>query len=107
MLYMIAQTVLVVPKMFDATPEHLQWLVFFISAGLLFTGCAAIDNKDDLKYHYTGAVVSCLASAAWLVVVQPFLLFVPLIAMCSGGWERIQWCGEIGLIVAVYIQLII
>lgn len=107
MLYMIAQTVLVVPKMFDATPEHLQWIVFFVAAGLLVTGCAAIDNKDDLKCHYAGAVVSCLASVAWLAFMQPFLLFVPLIAICSGGSERIQWCGEIGLIVAVYMQLIL
>lgn len=51
MLYMVVQTFLVVPKMFDATPESWQWLVFFIAIGLLITGGAAIDNKDDLKYH--------------------------------------------------------
>ena len=107
MLYMVAQTFLVVPKMFDATPESWQWLVFFIAVGLLITGGAAIDNKDDLKYHQAGAIIASVFSIVWLAIVNPVLLAIPLIAVCSGGYNRLQWCGEIGIIVAVYMCLVI
>lgn len=107
MLYMWLQTVLVIPNMFDATPEHLQWIVFFIATGLVLTGGAAIDNKDDLKYHYAGAIVSCTFSLVWITIVNPVMLFIPLIAVVSGGYDRIQWYGEIGIITAVYIQLLL
>lgn len=107
MLYMLAQTMLIVPKMFDATPESYQWMVFFIAAGLLITSIAAIDNKDDLKYHYAGAVVACTVSVIWLAIVNPHMLFIPLVATFSGGLNRLQWCGEISIMVAVYITLLI
>ena len=107
MLYMWTQTVLVVPGMFDATPEHLQWIIFFVAAGLALTGGAAIDNRDDLRYHCAGAVVACVATVAWLAIVEPILLLIPALAICAGGYDRLQWCGEIGLIIAVYIQLIL
>lgn len=106
-LYMWIQTILIVPLMFDATPDNIQWLVFFIAAGLLVTGGAAIDNKDDLKFHYAGAAISCLFSIIWLAIINPCLLFIPLIAVISGGYGRIQWWGEIGIIIAVYIQLLL
>lgn len=107
MLYMVAQTFLVVPRMFDTTPDMYQWIILFIAGGLLVTGCAAIDNKDDLKYHYIGAAISCVATVIWLALVNPVMLFIPVIAICSGGYNRIQWSGEIGIIVAVYTQLIL
>ena len=107
MLYIWTQTVLIVPGMFDVTSHNFQWIVFFIAAGLAITGGAAIDNKDDLKYHCAGAVVSCLFTIMWLALINPVMLFVPLIAVVSAGYDRIQWCGEIGLIVAIYIQLLI
>lgn len=107
MLYIWTQTVLIVPKMFDITPSNIQWIVFFIAVGLAVTGGAAIDNKDDLKCHCAGAIVSCLFTVIWLTIVNPVMLFIPLIAVVSGGYDRIQWCGEIGLIVAIYIQLLI
>lgn len=107
MLYMITQTFLVVPKMFDITPESYQWIVFFIASGLLLTGCAAIDKKDDLKYHYAGAIVACVTAVAWLAILNPFLLFIPLIVTLTSGYDRMQWGGEIGIIIAVYMQLVL
>lgn len=107
MLYMWAQVILVTPSMFDTTPDQFRWIVFFIVVGLTLTGGAAMDNKDDLKYHYAGAAISCLTTVVWLAIVNPIMLFIPVIAMCSGGYNRIQWCGELGIIVAVYIQLLI
>ena len=105
MLYIWTQAVLVAPAMFDSTPENLQWITFLTLAGLGITGAAAIDNKDDLKYHYIGAAISCLCSVIWLCIVNPILLIIPIIAVCAGGLNRIQWCGEIGIIAAVYLQL--
>lgn len=107
MLYMWTQAILIIPNMFDKTPTNIQWLVFFIAAGLTIIGGAAIDNKDDLKCHYAGAVVSCLCSIIWLAIINPILLFIPLIAVCSAGYDRIQWWGEVGIMIAVYTALLI
>lgn len=107
MLYMLVQTFLVIPVMFDSTPKHLQWIVFFVASGLLVTGGAAIDNKDDLKYHFAGAVVASIFSLVWLAIINPVLLFIPLVAVCAGGYNRLQWCGEIGIIIAIYTQLVL
>ena len=107
MLYMWTQTLLVIPRMFDITPDNLRWIVFFIATGLVVTGGAAIDNKDDLKCHYAGAVLCCGFSIIWLAIMNPIMLFILVIALTAGGYSRMQWCGEIGIIVAIYMQLIL
>lgn len=105
--YIVAETFLILPYMFEITLDWLRWMVWFIGSGLLLLAGASIDNKDDLKYHYAGAIVSCTFSLVWITIVNPVMLFIPLIAVVSGGYDRIQWYGEIGIITAVYIQLLL
>ena len=105
-LYMVLETFLIVPCMFDLTSIGFQWLVFFIALGLLLTGAASIDNKDDLKYHYIGAALACLGSIGWLCVINPILLIVPVIAIACGDKSMIQWNGELGLMLSVYLALL-
>lgn len=106
MLYMWTQAILVAPVMFSITPEHFEWLALFILGGLGIIGGAAIDNKDDLKYHYIGAGIACLSSIVWLAMLNPLLLIIPILAICAGGLNNIQWWGEIGIMIAVYLQLL-
>lgn len=105
-LYMVAETLLVVPCMFDITSTGFQWLVFLISAGLLLLGAASIDNKDDLRIHYIGAGLACLGSVIWLSITNPILLIVPLLMIACGDKSMIQWNGEVGLIVSIYLALL-
>ena len=106
LLYMWAQALLVAPVMFDATPDNMQWIVFFVIIGLALTGGASIDNKDDLKYHYIGAAIACVFSVVWIILTNPFMLIIPVILVCSGGYDKIQWNGEVGIITAVYMTLL-
>lgn len=103
MLMIWTVTFLVLPKMFTITPESWQWLVFFIGAGLLLTGGASIASGDDARYHYSGAFIACAGSIVWLAIISPMLLFIPLILTASGGIDRLQWNGELGIIIAVFI----
>jgi len=107
MLMIWTVTLLVLPKMFTMTPEYLKFLVFIIGAGLLLTGGASIADKDDAKYHMTGAVVSCTGSLVWLAFVQPITLMIPLITVASGGIDRWQWNTEVGIIIAVLLTTLI
>lgn len=106
MLFMWTETILLVPSMFTMTGENWQWLVFFIAAGLMFVGGAPITDRYSEKYHIAGAAVACLASIVWIGLINPVLLFIPLFSIMAGGYDRWQWCGEIGLMVSVYLMLV-
>ena len=104
-LFIWTETLLVTPAMFDATQENVQWLVFFIAAGLTFVGGASLSSKDEEKIHTAGAVVSCIGSLVWLGLVNPVLLIVPLFAVIIGGTSYWQWAGEIGIMLAIFLAL--
>lgn len=105
-LFIWTETLLVAPAMFAVTQENIQWLIFFIVAGLMFVGGASLSSKDEEKIHTTGAVVSCLGSLVWFGLVNPVLLIIPLFAVIAGGTSHWQWAGEIGIIVAIFIALL-
>lgn len=104
-LFIWTVTLLVVPSMFDHTPNEWQWLVFLIAAGLMLVGGASISNKDEASYHNAGAWVSCAGSLVWLGIVNPIILFIPLFTVISGGFDRWRWSGEISIITAIIITL--
>lgn len=105
-LFIWTETILVVPSMFDHTPENMQWLVFFIAAGLMFVGGASISVKGEKTCHMVGAIVSCLGCLVWLGIINPVLLFIPFFSVISGGTGYWQWGGELGLIAALFIALL-
>lgn len=107
MLMMWAEALLVVPKMFDMTPENIQFIVFLIGTGLLFTGGASLSKSDDIKYHLAGAILASVCSVVWLVVISPAMLLIPLLFIASGTTNQWQWNGEIGLIIAILLTLIL
>lgn len=103
--YIVAETFLILPYMFEITLDWLRWMVWFIGSGLLLLAGASIDNKDDLKYHYVGSVIACLGSLVWLCFINPVLLFVPLLMVSCGDKTMWQWNGELGIIMAIYLAL--
>lgn len=103
--YIVVETFLILPYMFEITLDWLRWMVWFIGGGLLLLAGAAIDNKDDLKYHYVGSVIACLGSLVWLCFINPVLLFVPLLMVSCGDKTMWQWNGELGIIMAIYLAL--
>ena len=103
--YIVAETFLILPYMFEITLDWLRWMVWFIGSGLLLLAGASIDNKDDLKYHYVGSVIACLGSLVWLCFINPVLLFVPLLMVSCGDKTIWQWNGELGIIMAIYLAL--
>ena len=105
-LFIWTETALLLPSMFDTTQENLQPLVFFIGAGLLLTGAASVTDKYEEAYHNAGAWVSCAGSLVWLALINPIMLFIPLFAVISGGYDRWQWSGEIGIITAIITTLL-
>lgn len=105
-LYTAVEAFLILPGMFDMTPEKVQWLVFFIGAGLLLLGGASIDNKDDLRMHYLGSAVACGCSIVWLGILNSTLLIVPLLLVSCGDKTMWQWNGELGIIMAIYLTLL-
>lgn len=107
MLMIWTMTLLVLPKMFDMTPECLKFIVFIIGAGLLLTGGASIADADDTRYHCAGAVVSCIGSLVWLGFTQPVTLMIPLVSVASGGIDKWQWNVEVGIIIAVLLTLLL
>lgn len=104
-LFIWAVTLLTVPSMFDATPENIQPLVFAIACGLMLVGGASITDKHEEVCHNIGAWLSCGCSIVWLAFVNPVALFVPLFGVISGGTDKWQWGGEIGIITATLISL--
>jgi len=107
MLMIWTMTLLVLPKMFDMTPEFLKFLVFIIGAGLLLTGGASIADSDDVKYHMAGATIACVSSIVWLCFMQPVVLMIPLVSVASGGIDKWQWNVEVGIIIAVLLTLLL
>lgn len=105
-LFIWTETLLIVPAMFDATQDNIQWLVFFIAAGLMFVGGASITSKGEETCHIAGAIVSCLGSLVWLGLVNPILLLIPLFGVIAGGNSYWQWSGELGIITAIFIALL-
>ena len=103
--YIVAETFLILPYMFEITLDWLRWMVWFIGSGLLLLAGASIDNKDDLKYHYVGSVIACLGSLVRLCFINPVLLFVPLLMVSCGDKTMWQWNGELGIIMAIYLAL--
>lgn len=107
MLMIWTITLLVLPKMFDMTPEFLKFLVFIIGAGLLLTGGASIADSDDTRYHMAGAIIACVGSLVWLCFMQPVVLMIPLVSVASGGIDKWQWNAEVGIIIAVLLTLLL
>lgn len=103
--YIVVETFLILPYMFEITLDWLQWVVLFIGGGLLLLAGASIDNKDDLKYHYIGSATACLGSLVWLCFINPVLLFIPLLMVSCGDKTMWQWNGELGIIMAIYLAL--
>lgn len=103
--YIVVETFLILPYMFEITLDWLQWVVLFIGGGLLLLAGASIDNKDDLKYHYIGSATACLGSLVWLYFINPVLLFIPLLMVSCGDKTMWQWNGELGIIMAIYLAL--
>lgn len=103
--YIVVETFLILPYMFEMTLDWLQWVVLFIGGGLLLLAGASIDNKDDLKYHYIGSATACLGSLVWLCFINPVLLFIPLLMVSCGDKTMWQWNGELGIIMAIYLAL--
>ena len=105
-LFIWTETLLVLPSMFDATTENLQWMIFVIGTGLLLLGGASVTDKSQETYHDVGAWISCVGSLVWFGLTDPVMLFIPLFSVIAGGCERWRWTGEIGIIVSLFITLL-
>ena len=107
MLMIWTVALLTLPCMFDITADTWQFLVFFTGAGLLLTGGASFTSVEDTRYHCAGAVIACASSIVWLGIINPVLLFIPVVLLASGGYDRWQWNLEIGIILAVFTSILV
>lgn len=106
-LFIWAETLMVMPKMFVITPENIQWMVFFIAVGLVFLGGAGLVTKSETNCHIAGATIACGFSLVWLGFINPVLLFIPLFITISHGLSKWQWGGEVGIMLAIYVALLL
>lgn len=88
------------------TPESIQWIVFFILVGLVFLGGTGIITKSEEICHMIGAAVACGFGLVWLGFINPILLLIPVFVTVGHGIKAWQWGGEIGLIIAIYLTLL-
>lgn len=98
------------PLWLEFSPENIQFLVFFSSASILFVASAPeYEQPLTVSVHYVAAVICCLSailwcllSGYWLVVVLVFgLASIPVIK----SFINLVFWVEIATFLSVYIVL--
>lgn len=74
---MIGTALLLMPSILDLTPESYQFTAFLMCVGLCFVGVAPNFKVGlDRPIHITATTISALSSQIWIILTQPYLLFV-------------------------------
>lgn len=98
---------LLLPQMFNVTPETWKWMPFLGIAAVAFCGGATIfSHKLDWWVHIISAAIAFTALVGWVMVMDNRCL-MPLIVCACAGRERIVWRFEVGLIASVYMVLLL
>lgn len=98
---------LLLPQMFDITPDGWKWMPFFGIGAVAFCGGATIfSHKLDWWVHIISAAVAFAALVGWVMVMDSRCL-IPFIVCACAGRERIIWRAEVGMVASVYMVLLL
>lgn len=95
---MVATALSLMPSILDFTPGNYQFLAFLMCAGLIFVGAAPNFKKGiDRPVHIAGASIAGLCSQIWVILTQPYALFlwIPFLIgvgiKMKKGWDGNLW----------------
>lgn len=87
------ESILLQWSLLDVTPVNVQFVAFFVGAGLLFVGAAPhFKEAQEKVIHYTGAFTFAIASQVWYWIVPASMDYVMMGVMFGLVWLTAVAC---------------
>lgn len=108
---MIVPAMLLMPVWIECSPENLQFLAFLACGGLMFVGTAPLFKEEfHSKVHYTGTVISGLATILWVCLSG--MWYLPAVAFPIAGiimlrYRKWLFWAEMAAFVCAYAGVLI
>ena len=97
--------VLLLPQLFEITPDPWKFVPFLGIAGILGCGAASVFNKSDELFHMICAAIAFTCFFGWVMIMNSYNLLAVVVCLAAGR-DKWKLRLEIGLIISMYLTLL-